>query len=105
MAKEEKSTYLATHDVDYVARMCMALLSELWITRDRLAVLERILAEKDLIGETEVNDFVPTEPFKSEILKLRDVVVQNVVGAPLKDSPSVNELKEKGKAVAKPSAN
>lgn len=105
MGKEEKNSYLAAHDVDYTARMCMALLSELWITRDRVAVLERILVEKGVIGEAEVNDFVPTEPFKSEILKLRDVVVQNVVGAPLNDAPSVNELKEKGKAVAKPPTN
>lgn len=77
------NTYLGPDNVDDLGRMVTALLTELWITRDRLAVVERLIEEKGLLLPGEVNDYIPDAAFEAELEKLRDRMASNVIGAPL----------------------
>lgn len=77
------NTYLSHDNVDDLGRMVTALLTELWITRDRVAVLERILEEKGVLAADEVNDYIPSPEFEAVLEKLRDRMAGNVIGAPL----------------------
>jgi len=77
------NTYLSHDNVDDLGRMVTALLTELWITRDRVAVLERILEEKGVLAPGAVNDYIPSPEFETELEKLRDRMAGNVIGAPL----------------------
>ena len=77
------NTYLDHNNVDDLGRMVNALLTELWITRDRLAVLEQLLNDKKLIMPGEVDDYVPTDDFELALERLRDRMAANVIGAPL----------------------
>lgn len=77
------NAYLGPDNVDDLGRMVTALLTELWITRDRLAVLERIIEEKGVVVPGEVNDYVPDPAFEAELSALRDRMAGNVIGAPL----------------------
>jgi hypothetical protein len=77
------NTYLRPEDVDDLARMVTALLTELWITRDRVAVLEQLLEEKKIVLPGEVNEYVPSQAFETELGQLRDRMAANVIGAPL----------------------
>lgn len=92
--------YLASDDLDYLVRMNMELLSELWIARDRIAVLERMLVDKKVFTDGEVDSFVPDEGMKSHLENLRTIVVENVIGAPYKNDLTVNDLLSRGKALA-----
>jgi len=77
------NTYLGPDNVDDLGRMVTALLTELWITRDRLAVVERLIEEKGLLLPGEVNDYIPDPAFEAELERLRDRMAGNVIGAPL----------------------
>lgn len=77
------NAYLGPDNVDDLGRMVTALLTELWITRDRVAVLERIIEEKGVVVPGEVNDYVPDAAFEAELSALRDRMAGNVIGAPL----------------------
>ncbi|WP_404481917.1 hypothetical protein [Novosphingobium sp. BL-52-GroH] len=70
-------------DVDDLARMMSAMLMELWITRDRLAVVERLLEERNCLEPGEVEEFVPAARFEQDLAALRARMMAHVLGAPL----------------------
>lgn len=75
--------YLGPDNIDDLGRMVTALLTELWITRDRVAVLEQVLQEKGVIAAGEVDDFAPSPEVDSALERVRDRMAANVIGAPL----------------------
>ena len=75
--------YLNDGNIDDLGRMVMALLSELWIMRDRMAILEKLLAAQNIIAPDAIDRFAPTPEVSAELEDLRDRMVASVVGAPL----------------------
>src|SRR3546814_13999506 len=63
--------------------MVTALLTELWITRDRVAVLEQLLEDKKIVLPGEVDDYIPSEDFEADLERISDRMAANVIGAPL----------------------
>lgn len=74
---------MAAESVDDLSRIVMALVQEVWTTRDRVAVIERLLAERVGILAADIDDYVGDTGFKDDINKLRDRFVAKVIGAPL----------------------
>ena len=72
--------YLTEDNLDDVARMLNALLTEVWIIRDRMAILESLLGPEIT---TTLDNHIPTGELAKSIEALRDRMVNNVVGAPL----------------------
>jgi hypothetical protein len=77
------NTYLTAENVDDLGRMTMALLAELWIVRDRVAVLEELLVERGGLAAGEIDDYVPNGAFAARLEILRDRMANAVVGAPI----------------------
>jgi hypothetical protein len=75
--------YLNEDNIDDLARMVTALLSEIWIMRDRMAVMEKMLADKTDVTSQALDDYVPSPEFSKELELLRDRMVNNVIGAPI----------------------
>jgi len=76
-------SYLADQNLDDLGRMMLALLSELWIVRDRVAILEARLAEKGaLTSDTELDDYTPNPELAARLDGLRDRMIASVLGAP-----------------------
>ena len=75
--------YLNENNIDDLARMLTSLVSEVWIMRDRMAVMEKMLGEKVGVTSKEIDDFIPTPDFSAELEVLRDRLVTNVIGAPI----------------------
>jgi hypothetical protein len=75
--------YLTADNVDDLGRMVTALICELWITRDRLAIVEELLAQKDVIRANEIDMFEWSPEKAEQIEQLRDKVVGAIVGAPI----------------------
>jgi hypothetical protein len=61
--------YLGDERLNELARLCMALLREVWILRDRQLVLEKMLGEKNLIDRDGLEDFDP-DPKHEERIRL-----------------------------------
>src|SRR3546814_20565844 len=77
------NTYLGPDNIDDLGRMVTALLTELWITRDRVAVLEQLLEDKKIVLPGEVDDYIPSEDFEADLARIRDRMAANDIGAPL----------------------
>lgn len=75
--------YLNEDNVDDLGRMLVALLSEVWVMRDRMAVLEKLLEKAGVVTEEAIEQFSYTPAEEEEMEKLRDRIVTAVVGAPV----------------------
>ena len=67
---------LATHDL---GEALLALARELWVTKDRLLVLEKILAEQGQLADDAVATYQPSKEFKQQLTQERDRFVNNVL--------------------------
>ena len=70
-------------NTDDLGRITMALLQEVWIMRDRMAITEKLLEEKAGITPVMINDYVPSPETRTEIEALRTLFVNRTIGAPL----------------------
>jgi hypothetical protein len=91
--KRPERPYLGKRELDDVMLMTTQLLTELWIVKDRLAVVEKLLQEKQLLDRAHVDDFVPAGEFANELTRERDALVRRVVGAPFNVDSDVDSLR------------
>lgn len=84
----EPAVFLGSATDDDLYRMNLALLKELWVQRDRVAVLERLLVEHGVLGPEEVDRFQPDSDFAAVLAAERDAFVRSVLLAPASLRPS-----------------
>jgi len=75
--------YLADGNIDDLGRMLVALLSEVWVMRDRMHALEDILVEKAGLSIEELDTYLPTGASAERLDEIRKRLVGNVIAAPL----------------------
>lgn len=87
---------LGSSNIDDLSRMFMALVQEVWIMRDRMAVTEQLLEEKLGITPGDIDDFVGSPEYQDAIGKMRDQFATRIVGAPIAARErSVGEILER----------
>ena len=74
---------MPAESMDDLSRIVMALAQEVWILRDRMAVTERLLAERAGITAADIDDYAGDAAYKAVMEALRDRFAAKVVGAPL----------------------
>jgi hypothetical protein len=77
------SALLDSGNTDDLSRMLMALMQEVWIMRDRMAVTEKILEEKLGITNEDIDNFVGSPQYSEAVRNMRDQFAMRVVAAPL----------------------
>lgn len=75
--------YLGAESVTDVARMVMALMSEVWILRDRQIVTEHLLETQGSVTRQQIDDFVPRGDLAEQIAAERQRFANLVAGAPM----------------------
>ena len=90
--KFAKSTAKATHAkffdepyVDALMRINTELLTELWIVKDRLFVLEKLLIENKNLKENQVDDYVPNDKFIKMLDQAREKLIKRVIESPFRE--------------------
>ena len=81
------------------------LLAELWIVKDRLMVLERVLCDKLAVDRDEIDRFVPDGAFAEELEREREIMMKKVMHAPFaEDDRRVDTILQTylGKDLGKP---
>lgn len=73
-------TYLSPEDVDRLARQNTQLMAELWIVKDRLAVLEHLLELKGVVATEEIGDFLPENDLAAHLDRERERYIQRIQG-------------------------
>jgi hypothetical protein len=86
--------YLESKELDAIVRMNTELLSELWILRDRVTVLEHLLAQKNVVQRSEIDAFAPSGELAEELERERAKLVERVVGAAHREHYDVESLKK-----------
>lgn len=74
--------YLRAEDVDQLARQNTQLMAELWIVKDRLAMLESLLIEKGLLEEERIDNTLPEGELAERLDRERERFIQRIVGLP-----------------------
>ncbi len=86
MSNSKQDRFFDAPYIDELLRMNTELLAELWIVKDRLLVLERVLCEKLEIDRDEIDRFVPTGPFAEELDRERETMMKKVMHAPFAEA-------------------
>lgn len=100
MVKPPSQPYTGDEMMDNVIRMNTELLSELWILRDRVTILEHMLQEKGVVDRKALDDYVPAGPLAAELNRERDAMVEKVVGGAWMQGFTVESLVAKAKKYA-----
>jgi hypothetical protein len=77
------SATLEAMSTDDLARITMALVQEVWIMRDRMAITEKLLAEHANITPQMIDEYLQTPDTRAELETLRELYVNRTIGAPL----------------------
>jgi hypothetical protein len=88
--------YLGPESVTDVARMLMALMSEVWIMRDRQMITEHLLAQKGIAVSDEIDRFVVPPELAARIEAERDRFARLILSAPIAaEARSIPEILER----------
>jgi hypothetical protein len=98
MSRQPRKPYLADERFDQLARMMFQLLSEVWVMRDRMVVMEELLRRKGVTSAAELDGFVPDAALDARLEALRNEMVEAVLGAPQRNAETVATLVARGKA-------
>jgi hypothetical protein len=78
-AKGRRPYFFDDPAVDKLLAITMAIAGELSVTRERLDTVERILAQKGLLSELEIDAWRPDEPAKQERAQMRQDYIARVL--------------------------
>jgi hypothetical protein len=98
--------YLGSDSVTDVTRMLMALMSEVWVMRDRQIVTEYLLETNGKVTREELDEFVPSGDLAAQITAERERFARLIAGAPIAAvHRSVPEILERAGLKAPEAAN
>lgn len=81
MAK--RNDWLGDEMLDRMMNVIMGLAEELYVTRDRLQVMERVLEGRSVLDRQELDRWEPGEDQQAEILRDRDAFIQAILARAL----------------------
>ncbi len=93
-AQRPDKPYLSTPELDALALSQTELLSELWILRDRVTVLEHLLTEAGVLKPDAVDNFELPTDLAERLDRERDQLVARIVGAGHRKKLDLDTLKE-----------
>ncbi|MEQ8509747.1 MAG: hypothetical protein RIF37_15565 [Rhodospirillaceae bacterium] len=96
MTKPPPNPITGSDEMDAMMRINTELMSELWILRDRVTVLEKLLEDKGVVARNDINDYAPEGEFAKELDEERERFVRRVAGAPWEVEFTVESLVERG---------
>ena len=75
--------YLGPQSVTDVARMLMALMSEVWVMRDRQIITEYLLETNGAVTQADLDNFTPPPELAAKIEAERDRFARLITTAPV----------------------
>ena len=97
--KASDASFFEQPYIDELVKMNTELLTELWVLKDRVYILEKILEEKKYVNIEEINNYMPQGDFIKFLDKERENLIKKVIEAPLKKNKNrtVNSILSKSK--------
>ena len=89
MAK--RNDWLGDPMLDRMMNVIMGLAEELYVTRDRLQVMERVLESRGALTREELDRWQPDKRQQAEVLSDRDAFIQAILSRTLDKAPKESE--------------
>ncbi len=86
-----RNDWLGDEMLDRMMNVIMGLAEELYVTRDRLQVMERVLESRGALNREELDRFKPDEEQQADILRDRDAFIQAILSRALDKPPTEND--------------
>ena len=77
--------FLGDPVLDRMMKVILALSQEVYVLRDRLGVVEKLLDERHVISRADIDDHVPSRQDQPRILAERDAFIERLL-SPLTDA-------------------
>ena len=74
-----KDFFLDHPTIDKVMKVVMALARESYVTRDRLALIEKMLDEKGVVYSKDLDEYEPTDEEQAVIDQRRDEYISSIL--------------------------
>lgn len=87
-------SYLSTKELDAIVRSQTELLSELWILRDRVLVLEHLLEQANILPPEAIDNLELPQDLADKLQQDRDTLVARVAGAGHRDRLDLEKLQK-----------
>lgn len=87
-------SYLSSKELDAIMRTQTELLSELWILRDRVQVLEHLLEKANVLKPDAIDEFEPPPELTDKLQQDRDALVARVANAGHRKRLDLEQLKK-----------
>lgn len=78
--KRTQPSYLEPEDVETLARQNVQLMTELWILKDRVFLLEDMLAKQSIIDRSDFEMKEPDEALSKELEAERVAYIKRIIG-------------------------
>lgn len=91
--KRPESSYLQNKELDSIALMQTEIMSELWILRDRVIILEHLLTKADILLPDQIDNFEPSKSLEKKLQHERDKYVARVLDVGFRQELSVEKIK------------
>ena len=82
-----RNDWLGDEMLDRMMNVIMGLAEELYVTRDRLQEMERVLESRGALDREEIDNWKPDEGQREKILRDRDAFIQAVLSRALDKPP------------------
>ena len=80
-----KDFFLGDQNIDRVMKVVIALAREAYVTKDRLALIEKKLDEQGIVSSDWIDQFAPSDEESREIEHRRDEFVASILRPLVKD--------------------
>ena len=77
--KGDRPTYFSDPDVDRLLAMLLALAGELAVTRERLATVEKLLENRDVLAGRDVDEYEPDSEEASTRLQSHEAMIARIL--------------------------
>ena len=93
-AKGQRPTFFDDPDTDKLISMLMGLAGEVSVMRDRMDTVERLLGEKRLLSQSDIDNFEPSEDVLMQRAETRELFlgeITRVITSELEDFDSYSD--------------
>ena len=84
-AKATNAKFFDESYIDSLMRINTELLTELWIVKDRLFILEKLLTENSKLEKSQIDNYVPDGEFLRFLDTEREKFIKRVIESPFRE--------------------
>ncbi|MCL6647362.1 MAG: hypothetical protein K6U89_03375 [Chloroflexi bacterium] len=92
--RDPRPQYFESPELDRFMAVVINLANELWVTKDRLFILERLLAQRGGVTPQEIDQYQPNEQERKELEEARKAYIARVLSGLTIEPRPIEEIRQ-----------